>query len=950
MTVDSDVVPGLLILALELLALAAVGFVVARVALGQRYAPLALAQGLLIGPALWGLIANFIMFLLPGVAGAIAAWVVIVGIGAALAWRAPSELRLSARTAAVFVAAALALLWLALAGRQLLSLADDEIHLGLAASIRAGGYPPVIPWNPGQPAPYHYGVDMLFGLLAPPTGPDLAFVTELLGAYIWTGLALVAVTLILRYGGWVGVIGLSPLLLSAGAWTLIGSPNPPSILNVPVPTGLPTTGLRTALTEMYWPSFGLPLDTNLSASPPNSWTPSFPLAYALAFIVLERISSGRNRTWPSTVTLAALLGFVGLVEEAVALIGVALWIAFELAQTLRTLQTFRLLHTGRESTHSAQHRNDHWPSVLRAAAGPALTVLLLTASGGVVTGLLTGSSHSGLSLELIDNPSSRRPLGTIDHLAGGVGILGIGPFVVAAVAIVLAWRSPLVRMLAVGSCAFLAAALVLRYEPSPADITRMDGHARNFALLALLVALGLRLASLENRQRYVAALGLITLVTWPTAASPARSLSLALERGPQLSNMSPGPREFHAWFLGRQAVRPFRSDVVAEYIREHTPVYARVLSPHPSAMTIASGRPNASGYANMLHFLVGTGPEYKDAIRYLEPTAIRNLEIDYIHATDTWVASLPERAAHWLNDPGLFELLVRDGADALYRVQAAFLELNIPPAQGSFESLRRAVPESASVYLSHDIEPRDGIRAADALSHTQQFGEVRTSVLHLLTRLPLEPLGKQDPDLVVTSSRLAPSAFAPAMRRPIWWNDGLAVYAPTAAIKPIMDPPPSHFSANLSDVRMVDGRIAFTATFTDRATDLWSGQDWLVISADHSRWALPDKSTVARRTQAPARSFMGQLQPVPETEIHEYFYLYEFEPRTATLTLWDGTSYANLDQHSREFGPGEWILAVRLLSGSQEAALIPVLRFELAASGDHTYEVYEGSLNAMLLP
>ena len=48
--------------------------------------------------------------------------------------------------------------------------------------------------------------------------------------------------------------------------------------------------------------------------------------------------------------------------------------------------------------------------------------------------------------------------------------------------------------------------------------------------------------------------------------------------------------------------------------------------------------------------------------------------------------------------------------------------------------------------------------------------------------------------------------------------------------------------------------------------------------------------------------------------------------------------------------PGEWILAVRLLSGSQEAALIPVLRFELAASGDHTYEVYEGSLNAMLLP
>ena len=348
----------------------------------------------------------------------------------------------------------------------------------------------------------------------------------------------------------------------------------------------------------------------------------------------------------------------------------------------------------------------------------------------------------------------------------------------------------------------------------------------------------------------------------------------------------------HAWFLGRLAVERFTSDVVADYIRERTPVDALVLSPSPDAMTIATGRPNASGFADLLHIIVGTGPEYKDAIRFLEPSAIRQLGIDYIHATDTWIASLPDRALHWLNDPELFELLVRDRTDALYRVQPAFLELNAPPTQGSFESLRRAIPESASVYLSHNIEPRVGIRAAAALSHTQQFGDVRTSVLHLLTPLPIEPLGNQEPDLVVTSSRLAPSAFASTMRRPIWWNDGLAVYAPTAVIEPIMDPPPSHFSAKVSDVQMADGRIAFTATFTDRAADLWSGQDWVVISVDQSRWALPDKSRIARRTQAPARSFMGQLQPVPETEIHEYFYLYEFEPRTATLTLWDGTSYA----------------------------------------------------------
>ena len=62
-TVDPTVIPGLLLLAAELLALAAVGYVVARVALRQTNDLLALAQGLVIGLALWGLIVNFLLHL-----------------------------------------------------------------------------------------------------------------------------------------------------------------------------------------------------------------------------------------------------------------------------------------------------------------------------------------------------------------------------------------------------------------------------------------------------------------------------------------------------------------------------------------------------------------------------------------------------------------------------------------------------------------------------------------------------------------------------------------------------------------------------------------------------------------------------------------------------------------------------------------------------------------------
>ena len=66
-------------------------------------------------------------------------------------------------------------------------------------------------------APYHYGIDLLIGLLTPPVGPDLAFVTELLGAYAWTSFVLVVITGLLRRASGFAVLVTVPLLLTAGA-------------------------------------------------------------------------------------------------------------------------------------------------------------------------------------------------------------------------------------------------------------------------------------------------------------------------------------------------------------------------------------------------------------------------------------------------------------------------------------------------------------------------------------------------------------------------------------------------------------------------------------------------------------------------------------------------------------------------------------------------------------
>ncbi len=68
-TVDPAVLPGLLLLGLELAVLAAVGFLVARMALGQTDSAMALAQGMVIGPALLGLRVYFALYLAPRLTG-----------------------------------------------------------------------------------------------------------------------------------------------------------------------------------------------------------------------------------------------------------------------------------------------------------------------------------------------------------------------------------------------------------------------------------------------------------------------------------------------------------------------------------------------------------------------------------------------------------------------------------------------------------------------------------------------------------------------------------------------------------------------------------------------------------------------------------------------------------------------------------------------------------------
>ncbi len=938
LTIDPTVLPGFLLLILELLVLAAVGYVVARVGLRERDDLVALAQGMVVGLVLWGLLVNFILYLVPGQAGAAVGWGVVLALGGALTWRNRARVSMPAPRLGGFAVAALALFWVMLAARQLMKIPDPEFHLGLSAYVQAGGWPPATSWNPGAPVYYHYGVDLLVALLDPPAGPNSLLVTEVVGAYIWTSFALVVATALRHRGGWRSMLLLSPLLLTTGSWTLVGYLNEvPSLLQIPVPTDVQTVGLRSSLAGLYWPEVPVRWHSEFDGAPANIWKPNFTLAYALAFVVLWQAAAGRRRTFTSAMTLAALVGFLGLASAEVALLVAALWIALEILG-VATLPAGPRLDRG---------------TLLRIGIGPVAALVLLLAGGGSLTGALIGAAQADVSIGWFDDLLSRDPFGRHEVLQGRIGLLGVGAVTLAIVAAVLARRDRLVLAFAAGSVPLMGAALTIAYPIAPHDVTRFDGHARNFALLALLVTLASRLPTLKPTWRVGASLLIAVLVVWPTIARPVRTIGLGLSRGIHVSNSQAGISGAHhdvsGYDLGRYATAGSVSSEVASYLRDQTSVHTRVFSPHWNALSVATGRPNASGVVGQQHLRPYVGAEYTDVLKYLEPGPVGRLGLEYLHATDAWVEGLPDHAQLWLANAELFALVVRSESDALFRIRPAFRELAGSYAASSYEALRQAVPAATNVYLAPNLQPGSVPRIVAALEHAQLFGAADLTSPHLLTVRANRPLAAHEADLVVVPARMAPSSFDADARRAVWWNDEVAVYAPAGKFAPGADPPARDFSILLSDVREANGRIAFNATFTDRATDRWQGQDWVVLATDSSRWRIPYRFATGKFTSAFVRWFDGQVVPVPETKTHEYFFLYEFEPRTGQLALWDGIGYRRLSDSQGQLPSGSWVLAARPNVNREEVGLIPVLQFTLAGDGSYTFKVYEGSLDAMLV-
>lgn len=196
----------------------------------------------------------------------------------------------------------------------------------------------------------------------------------------------------------------------------------------------------------------------------------------------------------------------------------------------------------------------------------------------------------------------------------------------------------------------------------------------------------------------------------------------------------------------------------------------------------------------------------------------------------------------------------------------------------------------------------------------------------------------------------------PEGRNPIRWNADVAVYAPQGAVGPVMSTPPSApplmppVGIRVSEVRGVDGQLAFTVTLTDHTPDQWSGHDWQLVAGEASPWAIPTELEPDGRTPVVVQWFAGQTEPGRGTTTRHYL----FDARTSGLAPREDGQETTIATSGDGVGAGIWMLTLRLLRtedqgtyvAQEEVAVIPMLQFEITDTGDVTGFVYDNAREA----
>ena len=475
--------------------------------------------------------------------------------------------------------------------------------------------------------------------------------------------------------------------------------------------------------------------------------------------------------------------------------------------------------------------------------------------------------------------------------------------------------------------------LFVEYEFSSFDNLRLQGHFRNLLLIATILVIGHFLARLKQWPHRIACAALAVIVVWPTVAGSGASLWFAVKNGPQFAIPTAETRRIHEGIMGRAELAGVPAEL-ASYIKDHLQGNASILSPNPMAISVASGRPSPYGYVDFTQYVGLRGPEYLDAIEHLDPDAIQKLGVDYVHATSKWVDGLPKRSRDWLESPEYFRPLFQADAGALYEILAPFSELVASPASESFNALRTLTGKGARVYISPAVHPLQRLSIAAALQEARLYGDLGNPV-HVRSTLGFSPYEDEDVDFLVLPSRLSPTVIPTHLRSPVWSKGENAVYAVGDVEDGAIRRKLAALWVDIEESRVDQQSTRFGIRFEIVDPDGWTGQDWVLIADDGTRWAVPVLQ------DRPVHWYSGQVDPSSDDLRVEY----DWNVETGTLQ-WStgGSEFLPAQSSTSELITGSYVLAMRLTLDGRERFVLPVLRVHVSQDGSIRFKFFEGPL------
>ena len=891
----------------QLLILSAAGAGVIR-SVWPNVAPnVARSAGLLAGPALFGAVTAFAMYLVPGTAGVAAGWAVVLAVAIGVAWRQGlppktllPEWHFGVLWLVVFV--------IALAARQQYWIPDAMVHAPLSASLLAGTFPPQFPWTPDVPAIYHFLPELVIGALNVGLGPGLALTTEILGAFVAAALAVLVVAAAADLGASRLTMALVlPLLLSPGLWTLVLFVDRPAAVQMPIPVGVPEAGLRAALGSLYVPDIGSAATTPVAAAPPNIINPHFIWSHGLAMtLALLAIARARHRLTGALV-LALLISALSAIDETV-------FVAV-------------LLALGGYAAVSVLRDRRHWrrqgPLLMALASGTGLAVV----QGGVLTDLLL-HAPGGVDVANLRVPAPELAwIGGVRTIGGGLGALTVGvvAILILSAAAAYAAKSVSLAVIVVMALALFAGFALIHFPASPVDIARLEGHALNLGMIAL--AIGLAAASARLRQRaafHGGGLLLAGLVVWPTTADSIGRIAEAIADGPQLYVAGTRPSEAAPSFSMRSRVdaETEQRQALLDAISANVSPGERILTSHVTLVTAGTGQTAPLGYAQWPHYLGLHGPEYQDAVRFLDRAALDELGIDFVHVDVAMLSVMSDEARRRLASSSEFRLLFQapgPHSDALYAVVSR-PQVSETPAPSSFRALaelaagRRVLISSATHPLKR-LPLFYTLRSSDGLFG--QWGDPG----HFRRDVNIRPPTGEAVDLIVLPDSLYPAPLDPAHRAPAWASDGVLVYD-------LMAPDPV---GSLAPPIRVDGSSlldpsGIQITSLPGWPDTWTGTDWVLYREAEPRTGIP---AILERGE---RWFPGQLA----TKSRGQRITIRFDAARGQLEhrLTDGT-WSAVGDAGGALPAGSYVLTLRFSAQGRPVFFVPIAAMALGEEQPH---------------